>query len=87
MDILNVTYPFENEDHGARFEVVLRDAYGNVVKTLDESDLSFDSTLGEVFASLDEESGYGTSAFIPLRWARRPSRWKAVVTSMICPKA
>ncbi len=57
MDILNVTYPFENEDHGARFEVVLRDAYGNVVKTLDESDLSFDSTLGEVFASLDEESG------------------------------
>ncbi|OGJ45657.1 hypothetical protein A3J23_01740 [Candidatus Peregrinibacteria bacterium RIFCSPLOWO2_02_FULL_48_14] len=57
MEILNVSYPFENEDHSARFEVILEDAYGNVVTYLDESDLTFESTLGEVFATLDEERG------------------------------
>lgn len=47
MDILNVVYPYENEDHTGTFDVVLRDEYGNTVEE-DESVLDFSTTLGEV---------------------------------------
>lgn len=46
VDILNVVYPYENEDHAGTFDVVLRDEYGNVVEE-DESALNFSTTMGE----------------------------------------
>ncbi len=54
LDVLDIVYPYENDDHAGSFDVVLWDEYGNVVEE-DEDTLDFSSTGGEL--STDFEDG------------------------------